>query len=74
MFDVIENRIKLLAEEISKSAANHNALIGAMQEASNILEHFKSGATSIEPLMAAAAELSPALEPINTIVEEIANA
>lgn len=46
MIEKIAERIQLLKAECEKSAANHNALVGALQEAQNMYQlYMTSGAT-----------------------------
>lgn len=64
----IEARLKLYEEEITKSLANHNALVGAMQELKNIL----AMAAPIAEALAPAA--SPVIEEVKTVVDAVDNA
>lgn len=58
MIDKLEARIKELQEAAEKSFANHNAILGALQEAKNNLALLSDGLNVVENVVAAKEECS----------------
>lgn len=64
MLQEIEKKVKDLAEKLEASAANHNALLGAM----GILRELYNEAVAVAPIVEA---VDPALKPEIEAAEEV---
>lgn len=67
MLGKIMDRVKQLEEDVQKSLANHNWLLGCLNEAKNILNLVSEGANAIAP----DAPVTEVIEEINSVVNEI---
>jgi len=61
MLDKITARIQELEKALEQSAAQHNALLGAMQEAKNMFQVAMTAEKEAEPVVEAVAEVVEAL-------------
>lgn len=60
----IENRVKELSDAVDKSVANHNSLVGRLQEAKGILDFLMSGEQAVEAVV-------EAVEAADAVIDEV---
>jgi len=65
MLEQLLERIKNYEQQIEKSAANHNAMVGALQELKNIYEIAKNATPIVEAI---APELKPEIASIEAVI------
>ena len=73
--ETLVGRVAQLTEAVTQSAANHNSLVGRMNEAQEILNFFKKGVAVVESVVdAVEGVVEPAVEPPAAPAAEVANA
>ncbi len=72
--ETLVGRVAQLTEAVTQSAANHNSLVGRMNEAQEILNFFKKGVAVVESVVNAVEGVEPTVEPPAAPAAEVANA
>ena len=76
MLEILEERLKDIAQKIEASFANHNALLGAKMTLENLYKDFKAAEPVVEGIAAVVAPaeapvIDAAITEVNTVADAI---